>query len=449
MGWFNNSTPENIEEENGNFSASTGGEAEEDELCFDLEKNEQHGVWFLGSDNEIPKKFIHLFDASPTNQSVINKTGKMIAGESIIEELNSERFIDRIHLTMLMQYPNPDQTMHAILREVGQDAKQHGRYALECRWNIAHDRIVEIRRVDVGGVCPSIAVNENGKPKYYCYSDDWDDYNCKVKYYPRLDKNGKGNRQLLVVDFMRSGHKVFGLPDYYASIDWIEIEAGTGKSHKVSVRDGFSPKVAVIFPGKPDSTKIEDRIVKKLNKNYAGVWGRRIMAIFAPNKGLIPEIQQLDVKNLHDQYTTIDSQAERKILTGHGVTTPLLFGINPSNGFGSNAMEMTEGFNIYQRTSVGPYQDSLNESLAKIMRESSNTNRLLINPFDYSVWSSSTRRPDEDQEIDNTNAINSLSPLVATKVLDNLTVNEIRSLGGLPAIDGGDVIKSNEKNEQQ
>ena len=390
MGWF--SKEENIEEENGNFSASTAGEDQVQQLCFDLEQNYQHKVWFLGLENEIPKKFIELFDSSPTNQSVINKTANMIAGEGLIEELNSDKFIDRIHLNMLMYYANPDQTMHSVLREAGQDAKQHGRYALECRWNIAHDRIVEVRRIDVSGVCPSIEINENGKPKYYCYSDDWGDYNCKVKYYPRLDKNGKGNRQLLVVDFMRSGHKVFGLPDYYASIDWIEIEAGTGKSHKVSVRDGFSPKVAVIFPAKPETTRIEDSIVKKMNTNYSGVFGRRIMGIFSPNKGLVPEIKPLDVKNLHDQYTTIDSQAERKILTGHGVTTPLLFGVNPSNGFGSNAMEMSEGFNIYQNTSVGPYQDSFNESLAMIFRESSNTNRILIEPYSYESWTTVKKR---------------------------------------------------------
>jgi hypothetical protein len=37
-------------------------------------------------------------------------------------------------------------------------------------------------------------------------------------------------------------------------------------------------------------------------------------------------------------------------------------------------------------------------------------------------------------------AINSLSSLVATKVLNAMTPNEVRSLASLPPIEGGDVI---------
>jgi hypothetical protein len=39
-------------------------------------------------------------------------------------------------------------------------------------------------------------------------------------------------------------------------------------------------------------------------------------------------------------------------------------------------------------------------------------------------------------------ALNSLSPLVATKVLETMTINEVRALASLPPIDGGDVTQS-------
>jgi hypothetical protein len=38
-------------------------------------------------------------------------------------------------------------------------------------------------------------------------------------------------------------------------------------------------------------------------------------------------------------------------------------------------------------------------------------------------------------------ALNSLSPLVATKVLETMTINEIRALASLPPIEGGDVTQ--------
>jgi hypothetical protein len=39
-------------------------------------------------------------------------------------------------------------------------------------------------------------------------------------------------------------------------------------------------------------------------------------------------------------------------------------------------------------------------------------------------------------------ALNAMSPLVATKVLETMTPNEVRSLASLPPIEGGDVIAS-------
>jgi hypothetical protein len=39
-------------------------------------------------------------------------------------------------------------------------------------------------------------------------------------------------------------------------------------------------------------------------------------------------------------------------------------------------------------------------------------------------------------------ALNAMSPLVATKVLDTMTPNEIRALASLPPVEGGDVVAS-------
>ena len=37
-------------------------------------------------------------------------------------------------------------------------------------------------------------------------------------------------------------------------------------------------------------------------------------------------------------------------------------------------------------------------------------------------------------------ALNAMSPLVATKVLNTMTTNEVRALASLPPVEGGDVI---------
>jgi len=39
-------------------------------------------------------------------------------------------------------------------------------------------------------------------------------------------------------------------------------------------------------------------------------------------------------------------------------------------------------------------------------------------------------------------ALNSMSPLVATKVLEMMTINEVRQLAGLPPVEGGDITNA-------
>jgi hypothetical protein len=46
-------------------------------------------------------------------------------------------------------------------------------------------------------------------------------------------------------------------------------------------------------------------------------------------------------------------------------------------------------------------------------------------------------------------ALNAMSPLVATKVLDTMTPNEVRALASLPPLEGGDVIASNQPQTPQ
>ena len=240
--------------------------------------------------------------------------------------------------------------------------------------------MVELKHVDAGGVRIGI-LGKNEKVPYYKFSEDWLSSNKGITTYEPFDKNTEGARQLLYVQVMRSGHTVYGLPDYYAAFNWIELESEIGVSHSESAKNGFSPKVAVIFPAKPESIEIEKRTMDNLNRTYSGSRGKKIMGIFSPRPELMPKIQPLSVDMLHKQYQEVDGQTERKILTGHGVVSPMLFGISASNGFGSNADELKLAYHIYEKTVVSPYRKMLEESLNRILSASGNMNRIVVSPY--------------------------------------------------------------------
>lgn len=381
MGMFNFkkevTVPQN-ENPNGNYSSVAVRESIISQST--IKEDKRIGVYAFGERNDYPDKLVELYDKSPTNQAIINRTALMIAGDDVVYEKISEKMVDHIHSEMLIRYPNKEESLQNIILKVAHDIKLHGRFAIEVNWNADHSKVTELKHVDVKGVRIGILSKEN-EVEFYKHSEDWNDRRKEVTTFEKYDKNGKSARQLIYFQFMRSGHSVYGLPDYYASTNWIELEALIGESNSDGARNGFSPKVAVIFPSKPNDSYKEKQIMNNLNAVYSGALGRKIMGIFAPRPELKPEIVPLNVDQLHNQYKETDAQAERKILTGHGVVSPTLFGISSSNGFSSNTDELLASYKIYQKTVVSPYTKIIERTLNRIFEDSGNMNKLIITPY--------------------------------------------------------------------
>lgn len=348
-----------------------------------ITENRSQRVYNFGIKNDYPKKLVALYDQSPTNQAVINRTALMIAGgntELIVQDPGD--MFNYVHALQLQMYPNEKQNIEQILQALAFDVKLHGRYAIECIWNEAHTKVVQLKAIDVEGV--RVGVMEDGKVTKLYYCKDWNDQRAQRIEYEPFDKYGKKHRQLLHVQFMRSGHDVYGLPDYYASLKWIELEKEIGAHYLDSAQNGFSPKMSVVFPGKPESEDLEDKIMDRLNKRYTGSQGRRIIGIFAPRPEVKPEFNPITVENIDKQYREIDDQTQSKILTGHGVVSPMLFGIKTAGQLGG-AQELDTALNIYQNTVVATPQNMIQRSLDMILEASDNPNRIQITK--YQLWS--------------------------------------------------------------
>jgi hypothetical protein len=431
---------EETKDEIGNFSVPRGSYHDSSEL--DIKENKSDHIYNFGRLNDFPRKLVDLYDTSPTNQAIVNRTALMIAGGDIEIEGEGSVF-DMVHAISLKNFANSRQNLYQVLYQIAFDLKLHGRYGIECIWNEDHSKIVQIKRVDAEGI--RVGLMENGEVTSYYWSEDWKDKKAKrVKYAP-FDKYGEESRQLLYFQLIRSGHEVYGLPDYYASLKWIDLESQIGAHYLDSALNGFSPKLSVVFPAKPESEEIEDRIMKRLNEKYTGSLGKKVIGIFAPRPELKPEFNPINVENLDKQYQVIDEQTQNKILTGHGVVSPMLFGIKTPGQLGGS-QELETAFSIYQSTVVSPYQDIIERSLNSILEASGSSLRFSLSEFEII---NKNVEVEGEQGSKVAEALNKMSPLVASKVLDNLTQNEIRALGGLEGIEGGDLTKSQQEQQSQ
>ena len=79
-------------------------------------------------------------------------------------------------------------------------------------------------------------------------------------------------------------------------------------------------------------------------------------------------MDDIPLNDAPDHYTYLSEECTRKLLLGHNVTSPLLFGISSTNGFSSNADELKNSFVLYYNMVIKPYQDWIISAFDKILQ---------------------------------------------------------------------------------
>ena len=123
---------------------------------------------------------------------------------------------------------------------------------------------------------------------------------------------------------------------------------------------------------------------------------------FNDGKDTTPEIVPLDTNNASESYQFLSKEVVNKVLSGHRVTSPLLFGIRTEGGgFGSNADEIRDSYSLFNNTVIIPFQNILLEGLNKIFKVNDIDLDLYfetLKPADFIDLEVTKTQSEEDQE---------------------------------------------------
>jgi DNA-binding MarR family transcriptional regulator len=176
------------------------------------------------------------------------------------------------------------------------------------------------------------------------------------------------------------------------------------------------------------------------------------MLAFNDSKENEPSIIDLSGTELDKHFDLLNKTVQQEIFTGHKITSPMLFGIKTEGQLGGRS-EMREASELFQNTYVNSKQQALEEVVNYLLKFNDIVAELEIKKtepisFQFSEQIISTNMtqdeireklglaPIEKKESqgaqDIINSLNSLSPLIATKVVESMDVNELRGLIGLP-----------------
>jgi hypothetical protein len=398
------------------------------------------GIIEFGAKNAFPEQLIYLLNKSATHNAIVQQKVLYIIGEGV-KGVPQEK----------IEQWNKYDTFQEFRFKITHDVKVFGGFAAEVIYNRAgipsfyHIDASKIRTLD---------------HTEYFYAEDWskakkEDITTYPAYNPKVAKPMA--KQIYYYREYRAGLDVYPLPEYYPALNYIDIDARISNFHQNNITSGFSAgHILQLFKGEP--TPEEARLFKRKLKEYhqgdsnAG----SVMLVYNAKDEPAAELTPLMSSDLETMFLELNKTVESNIFIAHQVVSPMLLGVKEEGQLGGRN-ELAVAAELFHRQYVRPNQmrlDSIYTQFLNDMGVPAKVETVRFEPveidyiglFEKGVVDRNEVRlkmgmPEEKTPTNNEtliNAINGLSPLVATKVLNELSINEIRGLVGLPPVVGGE-----------
>lgn len=394
-----------------------------------------------GDDNRYPEYLTYLYNKSAKHNAILTGKAFYIFGDGYE---NGDVKVNRL-----------GDTLNDISKKAILDIEIYGGFRLEIIWNAAR-RVSEIYHVDYTTLRVS---KENG----YYYKESWDPLNRDEEIFiPAFNPLSPVGSQIFAYNEYRPMTRFYPLPSYIGSNNYIETDIEISKYYLSSIRNGMMPsKMIQFFKGEPTEDKkreIENRFSKKFSGSENA--GKFILVFNDSNASKSVEIDDLSASELDKHMIELNKTCQQEIFSGHLVTSPMLFGIKTEGQLGGNT-ELKTAYELFVNTYAKPKAGAYDKEANYLMAFSVWPGNYELTPTDPIGWQvpdsllAQAVSPDdvrvklglpvieksEDTLATKTlNAINGMSPLVATKLLEKLTDNEVRGLAGLAPKPGGDVL---------
>ena len=400
-----------------------------------VENNKNEWVEY-GADNNYYQFLIDRYSNSATNNAVINNICRLIFGQGLTATDSAMKPNEWAQLLSILKEDD--------LRRIIFDLYALGQCALQIHYDKGHKAITRAFHTPIQLLRPE-KCNQDGDIVGYFYSDNWSD---PKKYVPkRFDAFGSSKKEveILYLAPYSAGMKYFSNVDYQGGIDYALLEEKIAEYLINEVSNSFAPTTIVNFNNGTPTDEMKDEISASVIGKLTGSKGKKVVISFNENENTKTTVDTIPLQDAADHYSYLSDESTFKILRSHNVTTPLLFGVSVASGFSSNADEMKTGALLFENMVIKPKQHMIVEMINKILSFNGISLKLSFKTLQPLDAGGELIAGDSKRVID---GINSLSPLVANKVLESMTPNEVRALVGLvPEQAGGNITQMSAQDE--
>lgn len=421
-----------------------------------IENKSQQWVSY-GVENDYPNYLLNLYRRSAKHNAIVNGKVGYIVGKgwtSEEETPQAKAFLDS------PTFPNAYDSMNDLTQKLTLDMEIYNGFALEVTWSRGGG-IAEICHVDFHRVRA-----DKDEKMFYVY--DWyDEYEVRqfpqlnqVEQIPAFDPDNRIGKQLFYYRAYSAGVKVYPLPEYLGGTAYIELDVEIANFHVNNIKNNFWGSYLINFPNGIPTPEESDAIERQMKMKFGGTDNAgRFLVNFSDSPETKPELTPLTPSDLDKQFDILNKTVQQEIFVAHRVTSPMLFGVKTEGQLGGRA-EMVESYEIFKATYIEDRVQRIERSV-NYLASFNGVTGLKLQPTEpiseqlsevglLQIATKDELREKaglpalETEEIGGArlvaDAINSLSPLVANKVLESMSPNEIRALAALPPKAEGEAL---------
>lgn len=379
----------------------------------------------FGQDNLFPEMLNQVYFTSPLHGAIVDFKVNATIGAGYDLKVTSLTADEKLAIYTWEK----KMKLSKSVREVTKHLVLHNRVYFKLYFDEKH----QVKRIE--NVSPE-KVRINRAKDCYFLCDDWAsriDVIPVTKYHPlNSDKC-----QLYAYEIKAIGQDYYPLPTYTSALNFAFLSGELSYFAKSNIQNSIFPAFAMMFPKRPQSEEekkvLRDTIDRMKGAQNAG----KGVAFFANSADQLPKIESIPTNQNDKLFQEASGLNTEQICFSHTID-PILMGVRTTGALGNGA-DIKQAYIIFEKNVVIPLREMVEEvfaellSISKLKADFSIKNFQIINETIVEVEGDASKTQD---------ALNAMSPLVATKVLNTMTTNEVRALASLAPIEGGDVVPS-------
>jgi hypothetical protein len=316
----------------------------------------REGFVNYGDDNLFPQYLVDLYHSSATHNALVTSIAMMIFGEGFdASDLEGRLAFDQWNLN--------DELRKACL-----DFKIQGGFALEVNWSIDRTTIANVSHLPFENVRSGF-VDEEEKVEYYYYSKDWADKREEPLQICAFDVEKKLDHptQIMYVKPFSPGSFYYPKPDYIGSINYIELDKEISIYHINNIQNGMSPSFSIHFKNGIPPQEERNRIRMDIERQLSGAGNAgKFIVTYSDDPERKPDFEPFQLSDADKQYQFLSEEVTGKIMIGHRVTNPMMFGVSVPGKLGGGAeLEASEA--IFEKNVVRPARKVVEEAVKTLL----------------------------------------------------------------------------------